>query len=212
MEKFDAKKIRQISLKRITVTSSICLLLNLAAIISFARPGYSVGGQHGASLSADPGLMVRLSGNVFYDGNQLTDNLVNNNPESVVNSFAKTSVYQTIPSGIYAVLYNPATNTVVATQPIAGTVSPNGSSFSFDVMRNTDYQVMLSTVAPAVGQPIPSPSLPLAPAYFFTGETQAGGGNNVGVVDGRSPVIHIGSIDVVHVDFGIKAPTGGGGE
>jgi protocatechuate 3,4-dioxygenase beta subunit len=132
---------------------------------------------------------IFITGNVFYDGNGMGDNLVN-------------GTYQ-IPSGINAVLYNPLTNTVLAVQPVPGSGQPGQGTFSFNALFNTTYRVMITTANPAVGTQAPATSL-LPTSFISTGEIIGTGSGNDGTVDGKSAIFTTSNVNVANVNFAIK--------
>lgn len=146
-------------------------------------------GQNVTNIDGGLFSQIVLSGNVFYDGNGLSDNTVN-------------GTYQ-IPSGINAVLYNPSTNTVLAVQPVPGFGQPGEGRFSFNVSANSQYRVLLTTLNPAPGSQAPALSS-LPPTFISTGENIGAGPGSDGTVDGKSAIINTTNVNITNVNFGIK--------
>jgi len=128
---------------------------------------------------------LSLSGNVFNDGNGLTDSTVNG---SGINN----------PSGtqLYANLLN-AAGEVIATTPIAA-----DGSYSFDgLTENTDYSVIIDVNAQTVGATGVAGTLPTD--WIYTGDTIGTGTGNDGSPNGQLDV-SIGTVDQPEVNFGIE--------
>ena len=127
-----------------------------------------------------------VSGNVFNDGNGLTDLAVNGTGTNA--------------GGLTAYLVNPITGAVIASSPVAA----NGS-YSFSNVVDGTYGVVLSATAGQLANPTPN----LPSNWVNTGE----GVNPVGdgLVDGRVAGIVVNGASVNGVNFGIEQrPVAGG--
>ena len=147
-----------------------------------------------------PLISLKIRGNVFYDVNALTDNLVSGNPY--------------IPSGLNAILVwkkPDGSEEVVDVSAVPDLNQVNAGQFELDGFSDTEYYVMLTTTTPSIGD-IPPLNSSRPPTYFSTGEqikdTTIGGTEfgSDGTVDGISRLfttLSVGS-DVIKVDFGIR--------
>lgn len=131
------------------------------------------------------GCQVTLSGNVYNDGNALTDNTVN------------TVGSGTLPgTTLYANLLNTAGTSVVATT----TVSSGAYNFS-SVNTNQTYIVQLSTNQGIVGSAPPSTALPAN--WINTGENLGAGTGSDGTVNGLLSVTVV-TTNITNANFGIE--------
>lgn len=132
---------------------------------------------------------VGISGNIYHDANALTDNTVNANSTS--GQFANGSMY--------AVLVDPATNLVLATQAITS------SAYNFGNTTPGKYHIYFSnSTPPAVGASFSASTLP-AGNYITTGENLGAGAGNDLAADGKL-IITVGSITVTDANFGMQIP------
>lgn len=138
---------------------------------------------------ANTGLYI--IGNIYWDKNAMTDNLVNGTP---VNSANGTQLYATLVSGTTAALPSVA-------------VAANGT-YKFAVSASTAYTVVLSTTSYLAGQ-TPVASLPAG--CTNTGEIVNNITNTLtgsdGTADGRLAVAGFTTNNKVNVNFGIKIST-----
>jgi hypothetical protein len=123
-----------------------------------------------------------ISGNVYNDGNCLTDNTVNGTPTNV--------------GGALHVNLVDALNTVVATSPVAA----NGT-YSFSGIDYSAYTLQLTTTAGTIGQPAPATQLPAN--WVNTGENIGTAAGNDGSANGLLSIA-AGSVDVTNANFGIE--------
>jgi hypothetical protein len=132
-----------------------------------------------------------LSGNLFNDLNQLSDNTVNGIPISMPNGVQ-----------MYANLVNPIDGTVIGSVPI----NPDGTySFSGIPGGGVTYSVEISTIQGVPLQPSPSRNTP--PGWFFTGENVGSGPGSDGAHNGQI-LATVNNSDRTQVNFGIsQTPT-----
>lgn len=132
---------------------------------------------------------VSISGNIYHDANALTDNTVNAN--STTGQFANSSMY--------AILVDPVTDLVLASQAITG------SAYNFGTATAGKYNILFSNnTPPGNGTSFTNSTFP-AGSYIATGENLgAGAGNDLGV-DGKM-IITVGSIAVTNANFGLQVP------
>ncbi|MFZ4595026.1 MAG: beta strand repeat-containing protein, partial [Verrucomicrobiaceae bacterium] len=124
---------------------------------------------------------IQLSGNVFHDTNQLTDNTVNG-----TGSVAGTTLYVHRVSG----------GLVVSSVTVAA-----DGTYSFpSVSANTTYNLVLSTQAATVGQTPPAAQLPSG--WIFAGEHLGAGAGSDGTIDGSLQVA-VATSPVAQANFGI---------
>jgi hypothetical protein len=121
-----------------------------------------------------------VSGTVFNDANGLTDNTING------------TAYTT--GGLFAILTDATTGTVVASTPVLNT-----GTYSFTGASAGTYQVRLSTTTAAVGSAAPVVSLPAG--YTSVGEGIAAAGD--GTPNGITSVTVTATTNLTGVSFGI---------
>ena len=126
---------------------------------------------------------LSIAGNVYNDGDGLTDNLVDGTGTNVGTT-------------LYAVLINTASNTVVATT----TVASNGT-YSFPIVSPFNYTIEITTNAATVGSAPPAVLLPTG--YISTGENNGSGAGSDGNPNGILPLSAIGA-DIANANFGIQ--------
>lgn len=132
---------------------------------------------------------VGIGGNIYHDANALTDSTVNANSSS--GQFANGSMY--------AVLVDPATNLVMATQAITS------SKYSFGNTAPGKYLIYFSnSSAPALGSSFNASTFPSG-GYVATGENLGAAAGNDLAVDGKL-IITVGSITVTDANFGLQIP------
>jgi uncharacterized repeat protein (TIGR01451 family) len=127
---------------------------------------------------------VLLSGNIFDDANGLSDNTLNGPGTNA--------------GGLFVVLVDNMGN-VVGNAAVAA-----DGTYSFPDVAAGTYSLVLSTTAGTIGQPAPSPSLPMG--WVNTGEFLGTGMGNDGPPNGSLGTIVIGSADVTNANFGIEQP------
>ena len=130
---------------------------------------------------------VGISGN--HDANGLTDNTVNSN-STPATPFANNS--------LYAVLVDPATNKVIATNGITG------STYNFGNVDPGNYLIYFSKTAPAANSTFNSSVLPTG-GYVSIGENLGAGTGNDLLVDGKL-TLTVGSVNVTNANFGLQIP------
>ncbi|MEZ5047792.1 MAG: SdrD B-like domain-containing protein [Chitinophagaceae bacterium] len=140
-----------------------------------------------SNLTVDFGFYqpVNISGNVFVD---------NNGPTNVDGTGIGS------PSGtpLYANLADPSGN-VIATVP----VNPNGTYQFVDVTPNTNYTLTLSTTQGTIGNPAPTPSLPLS--WNNVSEDCCDNIGNDGNTNGTL-TLSVGNNNLNNANFGITQP------
>jgi hypothetical protein len=128
---------------------------------------------------------LSLSGNVFLDGNGLSDKTVNG-----------TSIYNPSGKQLYANLLD-ASGKVKATTPIAS----NGTYKFSGLTENTNYTVILDTLAQTINATGVSGGVPSG--WTHTGENIGTGLGNDGTPNGLLNVA-LGVVDQPNVNFGIE--------
>ncbi len=128
-----------------------------------------------------------VTGNIYDDGNGLTDNIVNGTPIASIASNTR----------LYAVLVTNATNAVVGVAQVDAT----GKYYlgnTKGVKPNSDYKILLSATAPALAAIF---TVPTVPGTVYTGEGIPAAGD--GTANGITPVSVIAS-NITGINFGVN--------
>lgn len=134
----------------------------------------------------DAGLLKNLtiSGNVYNDASALIDNMVNGSPLSALGA---TALHVNLFKG----------TTFVATTPVSG-----GSYTFSNLAGNTNYNVVISTVA---GTAASTPVSTLVAGWMSTGEFVGSGAGNDGTANGQLSV-SLATSNISNVNFGMQQP------
>ncbi len=140
-------------------------------------------GTDGCVVTKTDTIKSAICGNVFNDGNGLTDSMVNGNG--------------TNEGGLNAILIDPASGNVIAIVPVNG----NGT-YEFLNLPAGSYNVLITTETAVVGNAAPNVVLPLN--WVNTGEDCCDNTGSDGSIDGILTGIVVGSTAVTNINFGIE--------
>lgn len=140
-------------------------------------------GTNGCVVTKTDTIKSAICGNVFNDGNGLTDSIVNGNGTNA--------------GGLNAVLIDPATGNVIAVVPVNG----NGT-YEFLNLPAGSYNVLITTETAVAGNAAPNVVLP--PNWVNIGEDCCDNTGSDGSIDGILTGIVVGSTAVTNVNFGIE--------
>ncbi len=157
-------------------------------------------GETNNSIDAGFVKVITLSGNVWHDVNGLSDNLVNNS------GAAQTPAASQIPVGLRAYLVNSTTGLI---EKVAFVNATTGVFNFGNVVSNTGYYIILSSMQATAGNAAPPATLPTG--WENTGEKlntlTPGGTGSDGVINGRLNV-PVGTVNITNANFGIRIKNG----
>ncbi|MNU28418.1 hypothetical protein D3C71_168520 [compost metagenome] len=132
---------------------------------------------------------VTIGGNVFDDGNGLTDATING---TAINSVSGQQLYVT--------LFDRSTGLVIASVPVAA----NGSWTMPNIPKNSVYNLSIGTVLGTVGSPNPGASIPSDWKHTAEWQGTSVSGTYPGNVQGDGFfMVTVGSSDITDLSFGL---------
>jgi len=132
---------------------------------------------------------VTIGGNVFDDGNGLTDAIING---TAINSVSGQQLYVT--------LFDRSTGLVIASVPVAA----NGSWTMPNIPKNSVYNLSIGTVLGTVGSPNPGANIPSDWNHTAEWQGTSVSGTYPGNVQGDGfYMVTLGSSDITDLSFGL---------
>lgn len=132
---------------------------------------------------------VTIGGNVFDDGNGLTDNTING---TAINSVTGQQLYVT--------LFDRSTGLVIASVPVAA----NGSWTMPNIPKNSTYNLSIGTVLGVAGNANPGASIPSDWKHTAEWQGASVSGTYPGNVQGDGfYMVNVGATDIADLNFGL---------
>jgi hypothetical protein len=171
-------------------TTTTLINCSLAAALALA-PNMNANAQGGKSNgnNTDPSSVFVLSGNVFDDGDGLTDGMIDG---TAINN----QVYSQ--GQLRVILVNNNTNTVEHANIVVGNSVNTNGAYTINAQTNSQYALILTAANPSLGSTNPIIGIPSEWAYTGEGNTAAGDG----IVDGIV-TLAAGPLTSLTVNFGI---------